>query len=72
MYHRSTPDPLPGFLESIYRKAMVIERTKQELTVEIEKEIVVYYQGEEVGRPRLDILLVDKVIVEMKTVEELN
>ena len=62
----------PGFLESIYRRAMVIELTKQELTVETEKGIVVYYEGEEVGRHRLDILIENKVIVELKTVEELS
>jgi len=62
----------PGFRESIYRKAMVVELTKQELMVETEKEIVVYYQGEEVGRHRLDILVGNKVIVELKTVEELS
>ncbi|MFH1564200.1 MAG: GxxExxY protein [Nitrospirota bacterium] len=62
----------PGFLENIYSRAMVIELTKQELRVEIEKEIVIYYEGEEVGRHRLDVFVENKVIVELKTVEELS
>ncbi len=62
----------PGFLETIYRKAMIIELAKQKLIAETEKEIVVYYEGEEVGRHRLDIFVENKVIVELKTVEELS
>ncbi|MFH0939832.1 MAG: GxxExxY protein [Planctomycetota bacterium] len=61
-----------GFLESIYRRAMVIELAKQELKVETEKEIVIYYAEEEVGRHRLDVFVENKVIVELKTVEELS
>ncbi|MBU0699802.1 GxxExxY protein [bacterium] len=62
----------PGFPENIYRKAMVIELTKQDLTVETEKEVVAYYEEEEVGKYRLDILVESKVMVELKTVEELS
>ncbi|MEW6619825.1 MAG: GxxExxY protein [bacterium] len=40
--------------------------------VETEKEILIYYEGEEVGKHRLDILVESKVIVELKTVEELS
>src|SRR3989338_7175798 len=60
----------PGFLESIYRKALMIELRKQGLNVE--KETVVYYEAEEVGRHRLDIVVEDRVIIELKTVEELS
>ena len=62
----------PGFLESIYRKALMIELRKQGLNVETEKEAVVYYEAEEVGRHRLDIVVEDRVIIELKTVEELS
>jgi len=34
--------------------------------------VIIYYDGEEVGRHRLDILVEGKVIVELKTVEELS
>jgi GxxExxY protein len=59
----------PGFLESIYRKSLLIELQKHELFVETEKEIVIYYDGVEVGRHRLDILIQNSVVVELKTVE---
>lgn len=62
----------PGFLESVYRKALLIEMTKRNLGAQNEKEVIIYYDGEEVGRHRLDILVEGKVIVELKTVEELS
>lgn len=62
----------PGFLESIYRGALVIELRIQGFTVEIEKEIEVYYNNEIVGRHRLDIIVNNRVIVELKTVESLS
>ena len=61
----------PGFLESVYRRALMIELRKSGLNAETEKEIQVRYEGEEVGRHRLDILVESTVIVELKTVEEL-
>lgn len=62
----------PGFLESIYRKAMVIELRRRGLAVETEKEVLVFYEGEVVGRHRLDLLVEGRVIVELKTVEDLS
>lgn len=62
----------PGFLESIYRKALLIELRKNNLAAETEKEVVICYEGEEVGRHRLDILVEERVVVELKTVEELS
>jgi GxxExxY protein len=61
----------PGFLEGVYRRALLIELKKSNLTAETEKEIVIRYAGEEVGRHRLDILVESRVIVELKTVDEL-
>jgi GxxExxY protein len=39
---------------------------------EVEKDIVVLYDGLEVGRHRLDILVEGRIIVELKTVEALS
>jgi len=61
----------PGFLENIYRKALMIELEKQELKAETEKEIAIYYESQEVGRHRSDIIVEAKVIIELKTVDEL-
>jgi GxxExxY protein len=62
----------PGFLESVYRNALLIELRKQHFETESEKEVVVYYDGQEVGRHRLDILVEGSIIVELKTVEALS
>ena len=62
----------PGFLENIYRRALLIELRKQNLETEAEKEVVVYYDGHEVGKHRLDLLIEGQLIVELKTVEALS
>jgi GxxExxY protein len=62
----------PGFVESVYRRALLIELRKTRLAVETEKEIVVLYGGYTVGRHRLDIVVEDKVILELKAVDSLN
>ncbi len=50
---------------------MVIELCRRGLPVETEKQIMIYYDGEEIGYHRLDLLVGGRVIVELKTVEEL-
>lgn len=62
----------PGFLESVYRKALLLELRQQGLAVDAEKEVVVYYLGHEVGMHRLDLLVAGRVILELKTVENLS
>jgi len=62
----------PGFLESVYRQALVVELRRRGLTAETEKEVVINYEGVEVGRHRLDILVQESVIVELKVVEALG
>ncbi|MCK4329017.1 GxxExxY protein [candidate division WOR-3 bacterium] len=62
----------PGFLESIYHKALEVELNKQGLEFQTEKEYKIFYDGIEVGTHRLDLLVEDAVIVELKTVEEMH
>ncbi len=59
----------PGFLESIYRKSLLIELQLAQLSVETEKEVTILYGDTEVGVHRLDLLVEKKIIVELKTVE---
>lgn len=61
----------PGFLESIYRRALLLELVKRGLSVSTEVEIDIFYDGTRVGQHRLDLLVEDKVIIELKTVETL-
>ncbi|CAM4059022.1 GxxExxY protein [Gillisia hiemivivida] len=62
----------PGLLESVYVAAIQFELRKEGLKVNREVPVPVYYEGEklEVGF-RLDLLIEDKVIIEVKSVENL-
>jgi len=62
----------PGFLESIYHNALKIELARQKLCFESEKEIKVFYHDEAVGFHKIDLLVENEIIVELKTVEDLN
>ena len=61
-----------GFLESVYKKAMLIELSKDDLKVEPEKALKVYYDNDIVGDFYLDLLINDTIIVELKSVENLT
>jgi GxxExxY protein len=61
----------PGFLEQVYHNAISLELHRQGLTAELEKEVTIYYEDEVVGCHRLDLVVENRVIVELKTVEEL-
>ncbi len=61
-----------GFLESIYVKALIIELKNIGLNIESEKEIKVNYKGTIIGNSRADIVVEDKVIIEIKAISALN
>ena len=62
----------PGCPESVYRRALVIELRKRALPVEDEVEVAVDHDGQVFGRGWLDLVVDRRVIVELKTVEELE
>jgi len=62
----------PGFLENIYEEAVKVELSEHGLQFEFQKEIKVEYLGVEVGVHRLDLVVEDKIIVELKAVKELT
>jgi GxxExxY protein len=62
----------PGFPESFYQRALVVELPRHGLGFETEKPYAVYYHGHEVGRHRIDLLVEGRVIVELKTVANLS
>ena len=62
----------PGFLESIYQNALEIELRRRHLKIEREKELTIRYRDEIVGRHRLDLVVEDSVIIELKTVDDLS
>ena len=55
-----------GFLESVYREAMVVALKRKGLAVDREKGVEVRFRGEVVGRFRTDLVVADKVIDELK------
>lgn len=61
----------PAFLENIYEEALKIEFVEHGLVFESQKEIKIEYLGVEVGIHRLDLVVEDQIIVELKAVKEL-
>lgn len=63
----------PGLLESIYEDCFVIECQIEGLNIEKQKEIRICYKDQIIERKfRLDVLVEDLIIVELKAVESLN
>ena len=61
-----------GFLESIYKKGMVIELTGSNLKVEEETPLKVYYGNQVAGDFYIDLLVEDEIVIELKSVENLT
>ena len=62
----------PGLLESIYEQALVMELVDRGLTVSEQVEAQVAYKGKPLsGLLRLDILVNDLIVVEIKAVERI-
>jgi GxxExxY protein len=62
----------PGFLESIYEKALLIELKKRGVRVGDQVEIAIVYDGVEVGRHRLDLFVDNTIVVELKAIKNLE
>jgi GxxExxY protein len=56
----------PGFLESVYQKALAHELNKAGLKVACERTIAVHYDGISVGDFSADMLVEDRVMLELK------
>ena len=61
-----------GYLESVYKNAMIIELKKHGLGYEVERPITVYYDQQVVGEFRADIIVEDAIILELKAVSDLH
>ena len=63
----------PGLLESIYEEALCYELAQKGLKVERQKPVPIIYKDKELKADlRLDILVEDQIIVELKSVEEMR
>ena len=62
----------PGFLESVYEKALCLELAARGIRFEQQKTIKVYHRSSEVGEHRLDLLVENTLLVELKAVSALE
>lgn len=58
----------PGFKELIYHQAMIEDLEEENISFETEKEFDVVYKNKIIGTFRADLLVEDKVIVELKAI----
>jgi len=58
-----------GFLEKVYENAIAVELRRAELKVEQQRELLVHYTGVLVGSFAMDLVVEDRVIVELKAVK---
>ena len=60
-----------GFLESVYEKAMMIALSDAGLSVHSQKPVRVLFRGKPVGDFYADLVVEEKVVVELKSVKTL-
>ena len=61
-----------GFQELIYHRCLIIEFRKIALSFSNEVELPIFYDNVEVGKRRVDFLVENKVVIEIKAVSELT
>ncbi len=62
----------PGFLESVYQRALAHELAVRHIGFDVERRVSVRYKGIVVGEFDIDLLVEGKVIVELKAMAQLN
>jgi GxxExxY protein len=61
-----------GFQEVIYQRSLAVELEGAGLIFAREVEMPIFYKGTDVGSRRVDFLVAETVLVELKAVHELN
>lgn len=62
----------PGFLESIYKKAMRIELEARKIAYECERPVKVTYRDVQIDGQRVDLIIKRLIVVELKSVVRLD
>jgi len=62
----------PGYSEKIYEEAVSKELRNRGIGYERQKLVEIYYKGEKIGEYRLDLVLENRIILELKAVSELS
>jgi len=61
-----------GYPELIYHRCLAIEFEKEKIAFRSEVELPIFYEGIAVGKRRVDFLIENAVVLEIKAVSELN
>jgi GxxExxY protein len=62
----------PGFLEPIYEQALAVEFALRGIAFIRQKPIPLFYRDHQIGEHRLDFLIENKIVVELKAIETLE
>ena len=62
----------PGFLESIYEQALAVEFALRGIAFVRQKPIPLFYRDHQIGEHRLDFLVDEKIVVELKAIDALE
>ncbi|MGB8192504.1 MAG: GxxExxY protein [Chitinophagaceae bacterium] len=62
----------PGFHEIIYQRSLLIELKRMDLNVDAEVEKTVFYNGIPVGKRRIDLIVENKILVELKAISQIE
>jgi len=62
----------PGLLESIYESAMAVELEFQKMGFRQQVIVPIQYRGKLIGEHRIDLIVEDAVVVELKSVERFD
>ena len=60
----------PGFQEITYRRALAIELAELGLSFEVEVPVALVYRGKAIGEGRIDILVEEQLVIELKAAED--
>ena len=61
----------PGFLESVYEESLCMELHERGIPFARQRDVTIRYKGRDVGAGRVDLLVDDALIVELKAVDAL-
>jgi len=62
----------PGFLESIYQRALCVELNERGVSFEKKKRVAIVYKGRLLQGQELDLVVESKLVVEVKAVSQLE
>jgi GxxExxY protein len=62
----------PGFLESVYESALKVALRHRGIVYDPQREVTIFFEDEEVGTHRLDLVVENQLVVELKAIKALE